>query len=79
MEPHGPAPATTRTGNVRATTEEADMPAQGSAEWRGDVATGTGKLRPGDTSTGRHTKEGCPVGRALAGDPDVTLDAPLVS
>jgi osmotically inducible protein OsmC len=35
--------------------EEAAMPAKGSAEWRGDVPTGTGTFTAGDTISGGYT------------------------
>src|SRR6202163_1378623 len=34
---------------------EVSMPAKGSAEWRGDVPTGTGTFTAGDTITGGYT------------------------
>src|ERR1700738_120193 len=37
------------------TTKEADMPARGSAEWKGDVPTGTGSFTAGDTISGGYT------------------------
>src|SRR5487761_1617200 len=36
-------------------TEEAAMPAKGSAEWQGDVPTGTGTFTAGDTISGGYT------------------------
>jgi len=100
------------------------MPAEGSAEWRGDVPTGVGTFTAGDTKAGHPpelvrtdatvtlrpvdgtptitnialvtvgrvpgideatfkehaaaAKAGCPVSRALAGVPDITLDARLM-
>lgn len=90
------------------------MPAKGSAEWKGDVPTGTGTFTAGDSISGGYTfksrfedgpgsnpeqliaaahaacfsmalsnllaqaaKAGCPVSRALAGVPEITLDASL--
>jgi osmotically inducible protein OsmC len=35
--------------------KEAAMPAKGSAEWKGDVPTGTGTFTAGDTITGGYT------------------------
>jgi osmotically inducible protein OsmC len=35
--------------------EELDMPARGSAEWKGDVPTGTGTFTAGDTISGGYT------------------------
>jgi osmotically inducible protein OsmC len=35
--------------------EEIDMPARGSAEWKGDVPTGTGTFTAGDTISGGYT------------------------
>src|ERR1700694_5342587 len=35
--------------------EEAAMPAKGSAEWKGDVPTGTGTFTAGDTISGGYT------------------------
>jgi osmotically inducible protein OsmC len=45
----------TRTDITSATTKEADMPAKGSAEWKGDVPTGTGTFTAGDTISGGYT------------------------
>jgi osmotically inducible protein OsmC len=109
------------------------MPARGSAEWKGDLRTGTGTFTAGDTISGEYSyrsrfedgpganpeqliaaahascfsmalssmlaaagtppdtirtdatfqrhaaeaKAGCPVSRALAGVPEITLDASL--
>ncbi|HEY7946075.1 MAG TPA: OsmC family peroxiredoxin [Acidimicrobiales bacterium] len=36
-------------------SEEAIMPAKGSAEWRGDVPSGTGTFTAGDTISGGYT------------------------
>jgi lipoyl-dependent peroxiredoxin len=49
------APAPTRTETTSEATKEADMPAKGSAEWKGDVPTGTGTFTAGDTISGGYT------------------------
>src|ERR1700678_4597916 len=36
-------------------TEEAGMPAKGSAEWKGDVPSGNGTFTAGDTITGEYS------------------------
>src|SRR6478736_1678674 len=98
------------------------MPAKGSAEWKGDLPSGSGTFTAGDTITGGYTfksrfedgpgsnpeqliaaahaacfsmalsnmlaeaafiehanaaKAGCPVSRALAAVPEITLEASL--
>src|SRR5260221_5734633 len=40
---------------VRAPSEEAAMPAKGSAEWKGDVPTGSGTFTAGDTIRGDYS------------------------
>jgi osmotically inducible protein OsmC len=51
--------ADTITGGSRARSghpdEEAIMPAKGSAEWKGDVPTGSGTFTAGDTITGEYS------------------------
>src|SRR3954452_9731396 len=41
--------------NARSSSEEAAMPAKGSAEWKGDVPTGSGTFAAGDSITGGYT------------------------
>jgi lipoyl-dependent peroxiredoxin len=40
---------------VRSNGEEVAMPAKGSAEWKGDVPTGTGTFTAGDSISGGYT------------------------
>jgi osmotically inducible protein OsmC len=40
---------------ISAVTKEADMPAKGSAEWKGDVPSGSGTFTAGDTIHGGYT------------------------
>jgi lipoyl-dependent peroxiredoxin len=45
----------TPTAGVAQNIEEVDMPAKGSAEWRGDVPSGTGTFTAGDSISGGYT------------------------
>src|SRR5260221_3447635 len=40
---------------ILAPSEEAAMPAKGSAEWKGDVPTGSGTFTAGDTISGEYS------------------------
>jgi len=46
---------TLRAHQHAATDKEATVPARGSAEWKGDVPTGTGTFSAGDTISGGYT------------------------
>jgi osmotically inducible protein OsmC len=48
-------PGTWRRVTPRGHTEEVAMPAKGSAEWKGDVPTGSGTFTAGDTISGEYS------------------------
>ncbi len=64
------------------------MPAKAHADWKGDLQTGSGDLVAGQSIKGHVTfksrfedgddaKANCPVSKALASVPEITLEATL--
>ncbi len=53
------------------------MPAKGTAEWKGDLRSGTGTFTAGDSISGGIYVQVTLLRRALASVPEITLEASL--
>ena len=53
------------------------MPAKGTAEWKGDLRSGTCTFTPGDSISDGYTFQVTLLSPALASVPEITLEASL--